>query len=52
MKKAKAENVAVRQGNAAAVPEATLRRSKQKSRSSAQLSIDDYLGATSPSDRQ
>ena len=52
MKKAKAESVAVRHRRTNAVPEETPRRPKTKSRSSAQLSIEDYLGATTPSGRQ
>jgi hypothetical protein len=52
MKSAKAESVAVSQWKTAALPEATPRRPKPKSRSSAQLSIEDYLGATTPSNGQ
>jgi hypothetical protein len=52
MKKAKAESVAVSHRKTNALPEATPRRPKPKSRNSGQLSIEDYLGATTPSDRQ
>jgi hypothetical protein len=52
MKKAKAESVAVRDRKTIAVPEKTPRRPRPKSRNSGQLSIEDYLDATTLSDQQ
>jgi tetrahydrodipicolinate N-succinyltransferase len=46
MMKAKAERTSVSHRKTNPVPEKTRRRPKPKSRSSAQLSIEDYLGAT------
>jgi tRNA(His) 5'-end guanylyltransferase len=52
MKKAKAESVAVSHRKTTAVPEEMPRRPKPKSRNSGQLSIEDYLNVSTPSDQQ
>jgi hypothetical protein len=52
MKKAKAERASVSHRKTTAVPEEMPRRPKPKSGNSGQLSIEDYLNVTAPSDRQ
>jgi hypothetical protein len=52
MKNAKAERASISYRKTTAVPEEMPRRPKPKSRNSGQLSIEDYLTATTPSGQQ